>query len=77
MIFTDFALIGEGLAGALGDRVGILPIITIHAITLLLGGAFVLLLLRNTTTPAETTPTDDPPEQRPTSPELAAALDVP
>ncbi len=77
VIFTVFALIGEGLAGVLGDRVGILPIITIHAITLLLGGAFVLLLLRDTAAPAETAPTDASPEQEQPSPELAPALDVP
>jgi len=43
--FTLFGLIGEALAGFLGDRAGIVPIISIHAATLLIGGAFALALL--------------------------------
>lgn len=44
VIFTLFSLLGEALAGLLGDPVGIIPIITIHAITLMLGGLIVLAL---------------------------------
>ncbi len=45
VIFTLFSLLGEALAGLLGDPVGVIPIITIHAITLILGGLLVLAFL--------------------------------
>jgi len=74
VIFTLFGLIGEALAGVLGDRVGIIPIISIHAVTLLLGGALALALLPRASptdrTPVATTATDS---QSQSEPEFVAA----
>ncbi len=78
--FTLFGLIGEALAGLLGDRVGIIPIISVHACTLLLGGALALALLRDTTRASdapEPTPTETSANSQPMVAEPLITVETP
>lgn len=43
-----FNLIGIGVGGLLGDRLGIVPVINIQVVACLAGGGIVLVLLRKT-----------------------------
>lgn len=46
VVLTIFELIGSATAGLLGDHLGVIPVLNIHACTLVLAGVLTILLLR-------------------------------
>lgn len=46
VVLTIFELIGSATAGLLGDHLGVVPVLNIHACTLVLAGVLTILLLR-------------------------------